>query len=268
MSEATTANAPYSPGDNRGLDTLYEIETPEGIDLVMQAAGPVPRMLAFAVDFFYRTLILIALAIALAFAGKAGIGFWLLGSFLLEWFYPVFFEVLRDGQTPGKRAFSLAVVNDNLTPVSWGASIMRNLLRFADFLPFAYCTGILAMSCSRHFQRLGDFAAGTIVIYRQPATTAAQLPQAAPVPPPRGLQLADQQAIVSLTERSAELSQARQQELAELLQPITGKTGEAALRQLHGIGRWLLGARDAESETASLQRTQRRNAPGQEVPRR
>ena len=244
MKSTLSADPIPSSADSPGLDTLYEIETPEGIDLTVQLAGPVPRLLAYAVDLFYRTLILIALGIALAFAGKAGVGFWLLGSFLLEWFYPVIFEVLRNGQTPGKRAFSLAVVNDNLTPVTWGASIMRNLLRFADFLPFGYCAGILSITCSRYFQRLGDFAAGTIVIYRAPVDSAKTLPAVPPAPPPRGLQLADQQAIVSLTERSSELSMSRQQELADLLQPITGRSGQDGVQQLHAIGRWLLGARD------------------------
>ncbi|MFV8780877.1 RDD family protein [Microbulbifer sp. SA54] len=237
-----SSHAQSEPDINR-LDTLYGTETPEGIDLTAQLAGPVPRILAYAVDLFYRSLILLALGIALTFAGRAGWGFWLLGSFFLEWFYPVFFEVLKGGQTPGKKAFSLAVVNDNLTPVTWSASIMRNLLRFADFLPFGYSAGIVSMTCSRYFQRLGDFAAGTIVVYREPHKNTAQLPDVPPAPPPRGLQLQDQQAIVSLTERNTELSNARQQELADLLQPLTGKSGSSGLQQLQGIGRWLLGAR-------------------------
>ncbi|GAB2513632.1 RDD family protein [Microbulbifer agarilyticus] len=225
------------------LDTLYQIETPEGIDLSVQVAGPVPRILAYAVDLLYRTLILVVLGIALTFAGKAGVGFWLLGSFILEWFYPVFFEMFRGGQTPGKRAFSLAVVNDNLTPISWGASIMRNLLRFTDFLPFGYCAGMISMSASRYFQRLGDYAAGTLVIYRQEEGNPVALPQVPPAPPPRGLMLQDQQAIISLTERSAALSKGRQQELAEILEPITGYNGEVSVRYLQGVGRWLIGTR-------------------------
>ncbi|MBB5211544.1 RDD family protein [Microbulbifer hydrolyticus] len=242
-----TDPAPSPPSaEVTGLDTLYEIETPEGIDLTTQVAGPVPRLLAYSVDLFYRTLILIALGIALNIAGAAGVGLWLLVSFLLEWFYPVVFEVMRGGQTPGKKAFSLAVVNDNLTPISWGPSIMRNLLRFADFLPFGYFTGIISMTCSRHFQRLGDHAAGTLVVYREQTAASATLPQVAPVPPPRGLRLEDQQAIISLAERSSELSRARQQELADLLQPITERSGEEGLNRLHAIGRWLLGARTPE----------------------
>jgi len=223
------------------LDTTYNVETPEGIDLRAQAAGPVPRILAYAVDVFYRTLVLIALGIALAFADVAGYGIWLLCSFLLEWFYPVYFEVMRGGQTPGKKAFGLMVVNDNLTPISWGASLLRNLLRFADFLPFAYASGVISMTLSRNFQRLGDLAAGTLVVYRQADKAHTALPDVAPLAPPRGLGLADQQALISLTERHGELSEARQCELANLLEPVTGKKDGAGLSYLRAVGNWLLG---------------------------
>ncbi|AMX03739.1 RDD family protein [Microbulbifer thermotolerans] len=223
------------------LDTTYSVETPEGVDLRAQAAGPVPRILAYGVDIFYRSLILIALAIALAFAENAGLGIWLLCSFLLEWFYPVYFEVMHGGQTPGKKAFGLVVVNDNLTPISWSASLLRNLLRFADFLPFAYAAGVVSMTLGRHFQRLGDLAAGTLVVYRRESKAPQTLPDVTPLPPPRGLQLQDQQALISLIERSGELSEARQRELAELLEPLTGKKERAALDYLRAVGTWLLG---------------------------
>ncbi|WP_308365044.1 MULTISPECIES: RDD family protein [unclassified Microbulbifer] len=225
------------------LDTAYSIETPEGIDLKAQAAGPVPRILAYAVDVFYRSLILAALGIALAFADRAGMGIWLLCSFLLEWFYPVFFEVVRNGQTPGKKAFGLIVVNDNLTPVSWGASLLRNLLRFADFLPFGYAAGTLSMVLNKNFQRLGDMAAGTLVVYRQTGGQRPELPKVAPLAPPRDLQLQDQLAVISLAERHGELSEARQRELAGLLEPVTGKSGETGLQYLRAVGCWLLGSR-------------------------
>ncbi|SEA14099.1 RDD family protein [Microbulbifer marinus] len=225
------------------LDTTYSVETPEGIDLRAQAAGPVPRILAYAVDVFYRTLILAGLGIALAFADRAGWGIWLLCSFLLEWFYPVYFEVMRGGQTPGKKAFGLMVVNDNLTPISWGASLLRNLLRFADFLPFAYAGGVICMTLGRNFQRLGDLAAGTLVVYRQQEKSRTSLPDAAPLAPPRGLQLQDQQALISLAERHADLSEARQCELANLLQPITGKADRDGLNYLRAVGSWLLGGK-------------------------
>ncbi|WP_444895790.1 RDD family protein [Microbulbifer sp. EKSA008] len=225
------------------LDTTYNVETPEGIDLRARAAGPVPRILAYAVDVFYRSLILAAIGFALLFAGFAGAGIWLVCAFLLEWFYPVFFEVLRNGQTPGKKAFGLMVVNDNLTPVSWGASIVRNLLRFADFMPFAYATGVISMTLGRHFQRLGDLAAATLVVYREEEKAPVALPDTTPLPPPQNLRQQDQQALVSLLERHQDLSEARQQELANLLEPITRKRDSDALSYLRSVGSWLLGGR-------------------------
>ncbi|WP_444928900.1 RDD family protein [Microbulbifer sp. SSSA002] len=225
------------------LDTTYSVETPEGIDLRARAAGPVPRILAYAVDVFYRSLILTAIGFALLFAGFAGIGIWLVCAFLLEWFYPVFFEVLRGGQTPGKKAFGLMVVNDNLTPISWGASFVRNLLRFADFMPFAYATGMICMTLGRHFQRLGDLAAGTLVVYREEEKAPLALPDTTPLPPPQNLRQQDQQALVSLLERHEDLSEARQRELANLLESITHKRDSDALNYLRSVGSWLLGGR-------------------------
>ncbi|MEJ2416940.1 MAG: RDD family protein [Exilibacterium sp.] len=109
---------------------------PEGIDLHAELAGPIPRILAYTVDIFIRLIALTTVSATLSFMGKAGTGVILVLSFLAEWFYPVIFEVLNKGQTPGKLTLGLAVVNDDLTPISWGTSVLRNLLRAADFLPF------------------------------------------------------------------------------------------------------------------------------------
>ncbi len=130
------------------LDTLYQVETPEGIDLHAQLAGPVPRIVAYAIDITIRMIVILVVSIVLAFTGNTGIGLILLISFLLEWFYPVFFEVYRQGQTPGKKQMKLIVVNDDLTPVNFGTSLIRNLLRFTDFFPVFYLGGLLCMVVS------------------------------------------------------------------------------------------------------------------------
>ena len=98
------------------IDTLRVLETPEGVDLSLHLAGPVPRAAAFVLDLLVRTAVYLALAPLLALAG-VGTGLLLLALFLLEWFYPVFFELAR-GATPGKRALGLLVVHDDGTPVS------------------------------------------------------------------------------------------------------------------------------------------------------
>lgn len=225
------------------IDTAYFIETPEGIDLEAQLAGLIPRVLAYSIDLFIRFVILTILSIVLLFMGKMGMGIFLVVSFLLEWFYPVYFEIFRKGQTPGKRRLNLAVVNDDLTPVTWDSSMTRNLLRAADFLPFAYLLGIISISVSKHFQRLGDLAAGTIVIHQPPAQQVDKLPEVEPVISPVDLSLDDQTAIINFTQRHNQLTHARQEELADILKDITRHEGDTGVSYLQGIGNWLLGAR-------------------------
>ena len=124
--------------------------------------GPVPRSLAYLIDLGLRAVVLIVVSMVLGFAGAGGVGIILVLSFLLEWFYPVVFEVYRNGQTPGKKYLGLMAVNDDLTPVNWSTSTVRNLLRAVDFFPFAYLGGFACMVLSSRFQRMGDLAAGHV----------------------------------------------------------------------------------------------------------
>lgn len=229
---------------HNAIDTAYLVETPEGIDLEAQLAGPIPRILAYSIDLLFRAIFLGVISIiALLFFQRMGMGVILILSFLLEWFYPVIFEVYRKGQTPGKKRLHLAVVNDNLTPVTWGASMTRNLLRAADFFPFAYLFGLITMTTGKRFQRLGDIAAGTIVIHRPPVQDSVELPQCDPIMSPITLELEDHVALVNYAQRHKQLTQARQQELAEILSDVTRQKPGSAVAYLHGIGNWLLGAR-------------------------
>src|SRR5690348_3313750 len=135
--------------------------------------------------------------------GRAGGGVVLLTAFFVEWLLPASFEAMWHGQTPGKRAMGLRVLNDDGTPVQWPGALTRNLLRAADFLPVAYGVGLLAMLCNRDFKRLGDLAAATVVVY-EPEKRAAtrKLAEAPPVPPPFALSLQEQRALLDLAERS------------------------------------------------------------------
>lgn len=230
------------------LDTFHNVETPENIDLHADLAGPVPRVLAYSIDVGIRIVVIAILALVVLPFGRAGSGLWMVLSFLLEWFYPVFFEVYRNGQTPGKKMLGLAVVHDDLTAIRWGTSMVRNLLRVADFLPFAYLGGLICMSCNRRFQRFGDLAAGTIVIHRRAETMATTLPDCHPHTPPFALALEDQIAVINFAQRQTQLSQARQEELAAILAPTladtaANKSGDEAVRFWRGVGAWLLGAR-------------------------
>ncbi|HEX6268370.1 MAG TPA: RDD family protein [Burkholderiales bacterium] len=224
------------------LDTTRRVATPEGIELTLHLAGPVPRAMAWAIDLAIRlALILTVATVALQF-GEAGLGVVLLAGFFVEWLLPAWFEAVWRGQTPGKRAMGLAVLNDDGTPVRWPGALTRNLLRAVDFLPFLYGLGLLAMLTSRDFKRLGDLAAGTVVVYRAEKAVHGEIPRTAPLAPPVALDLEEQRAVLDLAERSATLTQERLEELAELPTPLVGTLeGSRAAARLLGMANYLAG---------------------------
>ncbi|MHC8375858.1 RDD family protein [Pseudomonas sp. MDT1-16] len=223
------------------LDTRYQVETPEGIDLPLRPAGLMVRALAFAIDLGLRGLVLGLLFIVLAFLGKLGAGLGSILLFVVSWWYMVLFEVLNQGRSPGKQWMGLRVVQDDGTPIGWSASLLRNLLRFVDLLPFGYFLG--AISCLQHptFKRLGDLAAGTLVIYREQPLTRPQLPDVQPRRPAFTLTLLEQRAILGFAERQGELSEARTNELASILAQPLQVSAPRAVAELNGIARGLLG---------------------------
>lgn len=210
------------------LDTLRRVPTPEGIELTLRLAGPVPRAYAFIVDLLIRGGIFLVLIQILVFLGRSGTGLMAICYFLLEWFYPVLFEVFWGGATPGKRAFSLIVVNDNGTPVTVGASVTRNLLRAVDFMPFLWAFGLLSMLFSRDFKRLGDLAAGTVVVYRDKVRTRAALPEVPPRAPGYPLSLAERRAVLNFAERYNLLTEERADEVAAHAGPLVEKAASPA----------------------------------------
>ena len=178
------------------------------------------------------------MSIAVPFLGEFGNGLLLISMFLLVWLYNVLFEVLNHGATPGKRVIGLKVMNINGTPVGWSSSMIRNLLRFIDSLPGCYAFGCIAVLISKHFQRLGDLAAGTIVVHHPKANAAPKANDAKPIPVTVPLSLDEQQAIVSFGERAASLSSERAEELATCLDPIFSDVSAETLR---GHANWLAG---------------------------
>src|SRR5215510_11634669 len=88
-----------------------------------------------------------------------------LASFVLFWGYYIFFEMLWNGQTPGKRWVGLRVIRTDGTPITLSESFIRNLTRLVDFLPAAYGIGIISMFLDKQSRRLGDLAAGTLVVH-------------------------------------------------------------------------------------------------------
>jgi uncharacterized RDD family membrane protein YckC len=225
------------------LDTTRRVATPEGIELTLRLAGPVPRALAWSIDFLIRAAAVMLVGMLASRFGTAGVGVILIFAFFVEWLLPAWFEAAWNGQTPGKRAMGLAVLNDDGTPVRWPAAMTRNLLRAADFLPFLYGVGLLCMLMNRDFKRLGDLAAGTVVVYQGEKTEAARaIPQAPAVPPPLSLTPEEQRAVLDLAERSTTFTRERFEELAELPTPLIGRAQrEAATSRILGIANFLAG---------------------------
>ena len=228
------------------LDTVVTAETPEGILLELRPAGLSPRFYAFVLDWTIRLAILWAATLPMVFLGGLGIGFWLILFFALEWCYPIVFELTPSGATPGKRVFGLKVVMDNGLPVTPAASVTRNLLRTADFLPLLYGFAIVSMLLRVDCKRLGDLAAATLVVHEPGAVPRIALEDVAPVPPARPLSPHDQAAVIALAARARRLTPARLDELASLAASVSGDGGRAGpevTRRVLGVAQWLLGRR-------------------------
>ena len=235
-----------TPEAERRLDTRYAAETPEGIALALHPAGIVARFYAYVVDLGVRFVLFFFAAIALAQLGSLGMGLLLVLLFLLEWLYPVVFELGPGAATPGKRMVGLAVVMDSGLPVTPAASLTRNLLRAADFLPSFYALGALSMLWRHDFKRLGDLAAGTLVVHVDRAGPRPASPPPAPARAPAvTLPAGAQAAIIAWAGRVPRLTEARADELAEIAVPVVAPRAMHGDRvaALVGVAHWLLGRR-------------------------
>lgn len=223
------------------LDTLTLVETPEGIALHLRSAGVMSRACAWMIDALIRMVAVWVLAIVIGILGDSGLGVYLIVLFAMFWFYPVLFEVMRDGQTPGKKAMGLRVINANGTPVTWTASIVRNLLRAVDLLPFGYAFGLVACLIDPHSRRLGDLVASTLVVYGESPSKAGLVPAVPVFHCPVSLPPGHRAAIVEFAERAAQLTPERQEELAALLLTLTQASGAVGVQRLHGMACSFLG---------------------------
>jgi uncharacterized RDD family membrane protein YckC len=225
------------------LDTFRPVETPEGVEIGLRVAGPVPRLFAWSIDFAIRMGVYFLALMLLGILGESGMGLFFLVLFLSEWFYPVLFEVLGHGATPGKRAMALGVLHQDGTPVGWTSSILRNLLLAVDFLPLLYGFALASMLIDRDFRRLGDLAAGTVVVHRDQQSFGLRVPPAEPLRPPLPLNLDEQRAVIDFAERLGTWSEERARELAALATPLTSAGGSEGLNRLLAMANWLLGRR-------------------------
>ena len=217
------------------LDNTVTVETPEHVRFRFRAAGPTRRAWAYLIDLLVRVGVLLAVEVVLVLATghhlRAGRQVVSSGTlimlFLLEWAYFVFFEAVWNGTTPGKRALRLRVVKAGGYPLSFMDAVLRNLLRTADFLPVGYLLGLLSMTWDGRFARLGDRAAGTMVVIEDPVRVA---PPITLDPPPSAAEIESfpHHAVLPLPEREAielllrrrDLSPGRREELASIVAPM------------------------------------------------
>ena len=157
------------------------IATPEGVDLHLTLAGLGSRAVARLLDQLLQLAVIIAVALLGGVVGGAGDGEGgaaavagvVLFLFLVQFGYDVLFETLASGRTPGKRWAGLRVVRLDGAPVGFLTSAVRNLLRIVDILPGPYGVAIVAVLVSSRNQRLGDMAAGTLVVREKQAPAPA-----------------------------------------------------------------------------------------------
>jgi uncharacterized RDD family membrane protein YckC len=151
------------------------IDTPELVSIEMPLAGIGSRFIALLVDY----LILIPGGLLLdwlfsrisdavgAFSMRSAqwaFGLYTLLTFLIQWGYFTLFEAFWNGRTPGKRVARIRVIQRSGRAIGFIESLARNLVRVVDQFPFIYAVGAIAMFATRQHQRLGDLAAGTLVV--------------------------------------------------------------------------------------------------------
>lgn len=164
------------------------IETPEQIEVSLEIAGVGSRFVAQVIDWLIKWTILFVAGVAILIAAALlGISFRmetapifllaLLGAmfyaFLLG--FDIYYEVRQNGQTPGKKFAGIRVLRESGGPLDFRAAGIRNLLGLADFLPAFYMLGALIAMVSPRGQRLGDVAAGTLVIRERALRPPAEL---------------------------------------------------------------------------------------------
>jgi uncharacterized RDD family membrane protein YckC len=153
------------------IDCVIRLVTPERIIVTHPLAGPFRRFAAYLIDQGLLVLSIVILAFAVFFllalsGGSAAVlGPAFVAFFVLSWGYGAFCEGVFNGRTIGKVALGIRVVSDRGVPITGAQAILRNLVGAIDGLfPFFFQIGLASMMLSSRFQRLGDLAAGTMVV--------------------------------------------------------------------------------------------------------
>ena len=223
------------------------LHTPEGVELYMSPAGPIPRVLAYLIDNLVKWVFYFMFAIVMSTINtKLLEGVMLITWFFVEWFYPVFFEIKYNGMTPGKRSLGLRVLHDDGTPIRLPASMLRNILLVVDLFPFFYGLGLTSMLVNKDFKRVGDLAAGTLVVHalrKNKIIKSKDLNPVTPEMPPHTFEKDEQKALIAFAENISKQNMERNIELANILENITGTVGLKGVNKILAYAIFLMGKR-------------------------
>jgi uncharacterized RDD family membrane protein YckC len=266
------------------MNDQINIDTPELVAIEMPLAGIGSRFIALLVDYLIWGAGLVVLGILGLFTLPALHAFNVKSAqwaeaiviflvFLLNWGYFTLFEALWNGRTPGKRVAHIRVIQRSGRSIGLLESMARNLVRYVDQIPFFYAVGVITMFATSQHQRLGDLAAGTLVVRDREQesppwgdsgsrTFTAQLFAHAPIPEPHlsvslpvdgiaRLSSADLQVLEGFFSRRLDMSSVTREALAlRIAAAIQAKSGletpagasvetflEAAARQLRDQAR-------------------------------
>ena len=151
-------------------DSDLVIATPERVSFDYQVAGLGTRAIAQLLDLLIVTGLLIAVfffafgASTVTASDTVGNLISIIGTFMVVFGYFWISEALWSGQTLGKKAFRLRAVGDRGEPLTFIQAGIRNVVRIVDFLPYGYGVGMVVLFANGRGKRLGDLAAGTIVV--------------------------------------------------------------------------------------------------------
>ena len=219
------------------MDRTLDVRTPESIAFRYELAGLGSRFLALFVDQAIQIVVLVAIFVGIVMAAariaprntghipdklaeSLAIALVVAIVFTILFGYFIVFEAVWNGQTPGKRLLGLRVVRDGGYPIDFGASLIRNLIRVGEYLLGYYLLAAISALLSPENKRLGDIAAGTIVVRDARLSEPRDLARAEsePVYAPTAYLTGDERALIKrFLERRDALSADRRAELAAQL---------------------------------------------------
>lgn len=161
------------------MQNAYEVRTPENVTFTFEIAGITSRALAWSIDIVIVAMLVFVIAWAtsvLSFvAGGLATALFFVGAFVLMWWFTAVTEWWLGGQTLGKKAIGLRTIQSSGLRLTFMQAVIRNLVRIVDLLPALYLVGGVAALLDPHGRRLGDMAAGTLVVRERRAPMPSRI---------------------------------------------------------------------------------------------